>query len=996
MDYTPSFYNNRNGNKPSYQYKKNKLFFLNSSFNSDFLLLNGKIYEINFDIRPFQIYKNNSLKVISYTRDHHQSKPIQIKLKDLIFDFRGNYNTDKEGNPIIYSSHTGVECMLNNNYNSLTLLPQQITKFNLRVDDNFNKIDYNYYFSSLTNGTLENVVNSPDKYIIFKSSGSFVLDKSLTCDILIVGGGGGGGFFSGGGGAGQVLYTTNFNLPSGTYTITIGSGGAGSSVSSSNGSNGGNSSITNNNITYTAIGGGGGGTRSDNDYQGQSLPPGRAGNNGGSGGGGSHSDVTFNPQTNIGGSSTKNTYSGWISLGNSGGNGKNGNHLTGYGSGGGGGAGSIGANAGTNSGGNGGAGIDLSSIFGTNVGHSGWFGGGGGGGSYTGTSGPIGYGNGGNGLLGGGANAYSGNGINNTGGGGGGGVLTTGGSGGSGVVIIRFQNKRIEGLTPEETLITTNNSNIIINQLSQYQINYETPIKIDKGTYSANFNSNVGGITFFKSPDYTYPILKTNPKIWYKLDNNSVTTDAMGLVNLTNFNNCITNTNDYVKGDASLQFNGNNCLQSSATTQFRDPDFTISVWVKLTNITNNIKCIAANRESVLKGWALYISQSGGTFPDGSGASQLYTLNLWFGSGITGTYSVAKFLNNFFTNYLNVWTHIVVTGTKTNPSVNNNIDCKCYINGVLIASTTNNLYDNTQNVRFRLGDITDGTDIQFSLNNGSLLDDFRYYNRVITQQEVNELYYGNPNRSYPLLKDGNNETINPLVWYKFDTSATQMLLDSSGNNYNLTNNGATYDSNIFTKGNGSISFSSGNYLDIPKSFNLKTLLTTNGLSFGGWVYINSSTNAFSGIFCFGDASNYCLVIANPTLTGIRFQIQTTTININIPSFNSWVHWFWTMSTTGSWNIYINGVNVSSSVTSLVGDFLLANSQYRLGYYTATAGISSFIGLMDDFRIYSQVLTATQVSELYNGRIQIYNPPSFLLGLELDDKTLQEDNIASIYR
>jgi len=130
MDYTPSFYHNRNGNKPSYQYKKNRLFFLNSSFNSDFSFIDGKINEINFDIRPFQIYKNNSLKVISFTRDHNQAKPIQFKLKNLFYDSRSSYNSDMESFPTIYTSHTGVEAMLNNSYNSLMLVPQQITSFN--------------------------------------------------------------------------------------------------------------------------------------------------------------------------------------------------------------------------------------------------------------------------------------------------------------------------------------------------------------------------------------------------------------------------------------------------------------------------------------------------------------------------------------------------------------------------------------------------------------------------------------------------------------------------------------------------------------------------------------------------------------------------------------------------------------------------------------------------------------------------------------------------
>jgi hypothetical protein len=261
--------------------------------------------------------------------------------------------------------------------------------------------------------------------------------QNAICDILLVGGGGGGGSFGGGGGAGAVLLITDYTLSAGSYTISVGRGGTGGVNYGSNGTNGGDTSIVIGGVTYTAIGGGGGGTRDQ-----AAGGAGRAGSSGGSGGGGSHGEAG-NLLLNVGGLSTKNTYSGWTSYGNAGGEGKDGT-ATGYGSGGGGGAGSEGAIAGGNIGGNGGAGIDLSSIFGTGVGDSGWFAGGGGGASYV--IGTVGLGNGGNGLLGGGGNGpltYNANGnpgLANTGGGGGGsGYTFIGGDGGSGVVIIKLK-----------------------------------------------------------------------------------------------------------------------------------------------------------------------------------------------------------------------------------------------------------------------------------------------------------------------------------------------------------------------------------------------------------------------------------------------------------------------------------------------------------------------------------------------------------------------------
>ena len=273
----------------------------------------------------------------------------------------------------------------------------------------------------------------------------YTLAQDSVCDILLVGGGGGGGSFGGGGGAGAVLLITNYTLTAGSYSMAIGGGGAGGVYSTTNGTNGRDTSITIGGVTYTAIGGGGGGTRAD-----LNGVAGRAGNSGGSGGGGSEDQS--GTIVNVGGASTKNTYSGWTSYGNAGGIG--GNTSSGLSANaGGGGAGGVGADAVTNIGGNGGAGINLGSTFGTTVGHSGWFAGGGGGGVY-GESSTTGTGNGGNGLLGGGGNGGSvlnnggpGNpGLANTGGGGGGGGYSrTGGVGGSGIVIIKI--KQYDGLS---------------------------------------------------------------------------------------------------------------------------------------------------------------------------------------------------------------------------------------------------------------------------------------------------------------------------------------------------------------------------------------------------------------------------------------------------------------------------------------------------------------------------------------------------------------------
>jgi hypothetical protein len=282
----------------------------------------------------------------------------------------------------------------------------------------------------------------------FTSSGVLYMQVGGLVEYLIVGGGGGGGGgynssypikdgtrtdSSGGGGGGGAVVTGSIYIPSGTWEVTVGSGGSSGwdntiTAPFRDSRNGGNSSI----FGITALGGGAGasGVISHQNYSGSPLSP-AAAKIGASGGGGGYGWATG--------------AAGTSGLGFAGGN------ANAYGlAGGGGGAGTPGITGGSlvpERAGDGGTGI-ISSITGSDV----YYGGGGGGGcvnSYGiyGTSGMQGGTLGGLGGAGGGATARNYHQASNAPGGtnglGGGGAGATagyaGGSGGSGIVIIRYQ-----------------------------------------------------------------------------------------------------------------------------------------------------------------------------------------------------------------------------------------------------------------------------------------------------------------------------------------------------------------------------------------------------------------------------------------------------------------------------------------------------------------------------------------------------------------------------
>jgi len=257
----------------------------------------------------------------------------------------------------------------------------------------------------------------------FTSSDNFVIPSTfplstLSTQYLVVAGGGGGGAGNGppsasGGGGGAGGYRSSvtgessgggasaesaLSLVLGSYTVTIGGGGAG--VQDQNGTNGQNSVFA----TITSLGGGGG----------QCGTTGFV--SGGSGGGADYNST--------GGSGTSGQ-------GYAGGGGR----TNPYYGGGGGGAGAVGADYNTNSGRNGDGGIGVtSSINGTAT----YRAGGGGSGVYNPDSTGVGLGGlggGGNGGTVTGGSAV--NGTANTGGGAGGGPRLPA-NGGSGVVIVRY------------------------------------------------------------------------------------------------------------------------------------------------------------------------------------------------------------------------------------------------------------------------------------------------------------------------------------------------------------------------------------------------------------------------------------------------------------------------------------------------------------------------------------------------------------------------------
>ena len=253
----------------------------------------------------------------------------------------------------------------------------------------------------------------------------------------------------------------------------------------------------------------------------------------------------------------------------------------------------------------------------------------------------------------------------------------------------------------------------------------------------------------------------------------------------------------------------------------------------------------------------------------------------------------------------------------------------------------------------------------------------------------------PDYSYPILKDINGAIINPILWYKFD-EASSFLNDTLNISNNLTNNGTTYSSS-FVKGNGSINFSASlaQYAVIP-NINLYNINNTNGISFSLWMKATSSSGLYSRIFDFGTAmdptgesrcimicrsgtsNNIEYVIFSPATDGESHNGTSTTYTAFIDGSvnyynNTWYHIVWTLSNTGVWNIFVNNNIILDSYSGLkIPEFTLPN---KVNYFGKSKHSNDgyYDGNIDDFRIYDFVLSTTQITELYKGRIEILQNP-----------------------
>jgi hypothetical protein len=342
------------------------------------------------------------------------------------------------------------------------------------------------------------------------------------------------------------------------------------------------------------------------------------------------------------------------------------------------------------------------------------------------------------------------------------------------------------------------------------------------------------------------------------------------------------------------------------------------------------------------------------------------------------------------------------GTIANVNINGNVgigttnaaNYKLNVNGSLNSSS---LFINNQlvidsdfskiipNVLTRGSTVITNNIYNYSFSTNTFIR-INYQNEVLLQSPITadiifnngRLSIGNDNIlmdfSYPILN------ILPIVWFKFNN----LINSGSSNTISLTQSGnITNTGSFLIRGSSftTISSNSTSFLTMNSNIDLNAINISTGITFSFWANLSSaSSGGFGRIFDFGitngtSGSNYIAICKEGTNNNILFTINIssipttyTTSNINFFD-NTWRFYTWSIDTSGNWAIYINNVNLVVSKKAIIPSVVLASRTYYFG--KSLFSIDGFFTYnISDFRIYNKVLSVSEINELYNGRVELF--------------------------
>jgi hypothetical protein len=265
----------------------------------------------------------------------------------------------------------------------------------------------------------------------------------------------------------------------------------------------------------------------------------------------------------------------------------------------------------------------------------------------------------------------------------------------------------------------------------------------------------------------------------------------------------------------------------------------------------------------------------------------------------------------------------------------------YVDGQLVKSGVSAAPLNPQAAAILSFGLRTGTTERFA----GALDDFRIYNRVLSQAEVYEVY-------------------GLVGWYRFNETSGTVAADSTG----LGRDGAYVGlpalgapSNGLAANGTAVDFNGANYMQVTGLFDRSA-----SVSVTAWVKLDASDTSGADVVSLGDCFALRLRNATPGVQAAYYNGATwgyATANQSVVNAG-WLHYAAVLDEAGVMKLYINGVEAASAAVGAIAyNGLGANT--RVASHGNANTSYDLDGAIDELRIYNRIMQPEEVFRLYRG-------------------------------
>lgn len=307
--------------------------------------------------------------------------------------------------------------------------------------------------------------------------------------------------------------------------------------------------------------------------------------------------------------------------------------------------------------------------------------------------------------------------------------------------------------------------------------------------------------------------------------------------------------------------------------------------------------------------------------------------------------------------LNEWNHVAMA--YDNGSVSN--DPTFYVNGVAVETHEAQAPVGTLDIDTvaSIGRLNIGPEFNFD----GKIDEVRVYNRVLSPAEIRALYDRASSATKLNVSQNTRQTSGLVGLWSFngpDVSGTTAS-DRSGNG----NHGTLTNGPVVTEGKvGQALFFDGtnDYVLFSGSATLKPALWTAS----AWIYAKSGAGNYRAIFhpsfSNGYDGGFLMLVDGSGYFAIRYGTGSGyvgSVNSSVNVLGAWHHVAGTFDGT-TLAVYVDGTLRQSANASTFG-YLASGDPSRVGI---SGGTSNFDGSIDEVRLYSSALSASEIAALYN--------------------------------